>query len=108
MELRVACFPAPAYFRLCSTLQVIPLNLPSLDVDTRSAPLPAAARAYLAGLAFALAASPCSTPVLATLLAYVSATEDPVQGGGLLLAYSTGYVTPLLVAGESQYRVRPC
>ena len=69
---------------------MLPLNLPSLDVDVRSAPLPAAARAYLAGLAFALAASPCSTPVLATLLAYVSATEDPIQGGGLLLAYSTG------------------
>jgi len=41
---------------------------------------------------------PCSTPVLATLLAYVSGTRDPVQGGGLLLAYTTGYVTPLLVA----------
>ena len=70
----------------------------------RSAPLPAAARAYLAGLAFALAASPCSTPVLATLLAYVSST-DPVQGGGLLLAYSTGYVSPLLVAAT--FTVRP-
>ena len=61
-------------------------------MDVRSAPLPAAARAYLAGLAFALAASPCSTPVLATLLAYVSSTGDPIQGGGLLLAYSTGGV----------------
>lgn len=39
-----------------------------------------------------------STPVLATLLAFVSGTQDPVQGGGLLLAYTTGYVTPLLVA----------
>ena len=84
--------------------QVLPLNLPSLDLDVRSAPLPAAARAYLAGLAFALAASPCSTPVLATLLAYVSST-DPVQGGGLLLAYSTGYVSPLLVAAT--FTVRP-
>lgn len=56
------------------------------------------AQAYLAGLAFALLASPCSTPVLATLLAWVSATRDPVQGGGLLLAYTSGYVMPLLVA----------
>lgn len=40
----------------------------------------------------------CSTPVLATLLAWVSGTRDPVQGGGLLLAYTCGYVTPLLVA----------
>ena len=33
-----------------------------------------------AGLTFALAASPCSTPILATLLAYVSTTRDPVTG----------------------------
>lgn len=32
-------------------------------------------QAYLAGLAFALAASPCSTPVLATLLGYVAASK---------------------------------
>ena len=40
----------------------------------------------------------CSTPVLATLLAYVSSTNDPLQGGALLLTYTSGYVTPLLVA----------
>lgn len=40
-------------------------------------PAPAAAPA---GLTFALAASPCSTPILATLLAYVSTTRDPVTG----------------------------
>ncbi|KAL3156797.1 Cytochrome c-type biogenesis ccda-like chloroplastic protein 2 [Trebouxia sp. C0009 RCD-2024] len=55
-------------------------------------------QAFAAGLTFALAASPCSTPVLATLLAYVSTTQKPVEGAGLLLAYTTGYVTPLLVA----------
>lgn len=32
-------------------------------------------QAYLAGLTFALAASPCSTPVLATLLAYVATSK---------------------------------
>ena len=32
-------------------------------------------QAYLAGLTFALAASPCSTPVLATLLGYVASTK---------------------------------
>ena len=47
-------------------------------------------QAYAAGLTFALAASPCSTPVLATLLAYVSTTHRPVEGAGLLLAYTTG------------------
>ena len=32
-------------------------------------------QAYLAGLTFALAASPCSTPVLATLLGYVASSR---------------------------------
>ena len=53
-------------------------------------------QAYLAGLTFALVASPCSTPVLATLLAYVSSTRDPLAGGSLLLTYTTGYHTPPL------------
>ena len=47
-------------------------------------------QAYAAGLTFALAASPCSTPVLATLLAYVSTAQRPLEGGGLLLAYTSG------------------
>ena len=56
------------------------------------------AQAYLAGLTFALAASPCSTPVLATLLAYVAASQEPLLGGGLLLAYTSGCESmPLLV-----------
>jgi hypothetical protein len=56
-------------------------------------------QAYLAGLTFALAASPCSTPVLATLLAYVSTTSDPLVGGGLLLAYTSGYAPHYDVMG---------
>lgn len=79
-------------------LEVITFQLPSLDVDVRKLNLPPAAQAYLAGLTFALAASPCSTPVLATLLAYVSTSKDPVAGAGLLLAYAVGYVAPLLAA----------
>jgi cytochrome c-type biogenesis protein len=63
--------------------------------------IPPPAQAYLAGLAFALAASPCSTPVLATLLAYVSQTGDPVTGGALLLTYTSGYVAPLLAAATA-------
>jgi cytochrome c-type biogenesis protein len=56
-------------------LEVFPIRLPSLDVDVRDMQLPVASKSFLAGLAFALAASPCSTPVLATLLAFVSTSE---------------------------------
>lgn len=80
-------------------LGVLQLQLPSLDVDVGGLPgVPPPLRAYLVGLTFALAASPCSTPVLATLLAYVSAGGDPAGGAALLLVYCFGYVAPLMAA----------
>ena len=84
-------------------LEVIVVQFPSFgtDFDARKLSIPPPAQAYLAGLAFALAASPCSTPVLATLLAYVSQTGDPVTGGALLLTYTSGYVAPLLAAATA-------
>ncbi|PIM98174.1 hypothetical protein CDL12_29345 [Handroanthus impetiginosus] len=85
-------------------LEVIELQLPSFfnnfDPRAAAANFPSSVQAYLAGLTFALAASPCSTPVLATLLAYVASTKDPVIGGSLLLTYTTGYVAPLLLAAS--------
>ncbi|XP_016439166.1 cytochrome c-type biogenesis ccda-like chloroplastic protein isoform X1 [Nicotiana tabacum] len=85
-------------------LEVIELQLPSFfdNFDPRSAAasFPSSVQAYLAGLTFALAASPCSTPVLATLLGYVATSRDPIIGGSLLLTYTTGYVTPLLLAAS--------
>lgn len=79
-------------------LEVIQLRLPSLDIDVRKAGAPPLLQAYLAGLTFALAASPCSTPVLATLLAYVSTADNPAAGAALLFCYCLGYVAPLLTA----------
>eukprot|EP00208_Stichococcus_sp_RCC1054_P006257 CAMPEP_0206141680 /NCGR_PEP_ID=MMETSP1473-20131121/13785_1 /ASSEMBLY_ACC=CAM_ASM_001109 /TAXON_ID=1461547 /ORGANISM="Stichococcus sp, Strain RCC1054" /LENGTH=325 /DNA_ID=CAMNT_0053536345 /DNA_START=99 /DNA_END=1076 /DNA_ORIENTATION=+ len=79
-------------------LDVVRLRLPSLDVDVRQLGTPPLVQAYLAGLTFALAASPCSTPVLATLLAYVATADNPAVGGGLLFTYCLGYVGPLLTA----------
>ncbi|XP_042416846.1 cytochrome c-type biogenesis ccda-like chloroplastic protein 2 isoform X4 [Zingiber officinale] len=85
-------------------LEIVELQLPSFfsDFDPRSiaANFPVGVQAYLAGLTFALAASPCSTPVLATLLGYVATSKDPLLGGGLLLTYTTGYVAPLLIAAS--------
>ena len=56
-------------------------------------------QSYLVGLTFGLVASPCSTPVLATLLGWISTTQDPVLGGTLLISYTAGYVSPLILAG---------
>ncbi|OAY54963.1 cytochrome c-type biogenesis ccda-like chloroplastic protein isoform X1 [Manihot esculenta] len=85
-------------------LEIVELQLPSFfnnfDPRAAAANFPSSVQAYLAGLTFALAASPCSTPVLATLLGYVAASRDPVVGGSLLLTYTTGYVAPLLLAAS--------
>jgi cytochrome c-type biogenesis protein len=81
-------------------LEILPLRLPSLDTtDWISADLPSGVRSYLLGLTFGLVASPCSTPVLITLLTWVASKQDLVLGGVLLLAYTIGYVAPLVLAG---------
>ncbi|APB32409.1 cytochrome c biogenesis protein transmembrane region [Gloeomargarita lithophora Alchichica-D10] len=56
-------------------------------------------RAYGLGVTFGLGASPCSTPVLASLLAWVASTGNVPLGFGLLLAYTLGYTLPVWVAG---------
>lgn len=85
-------------------LEIIQLRLPSFfdNFDARDAAsqFPSSVQAYLAGLTFALAASPCSTPVLASILGYVATSRDPVIGGSLLLTYTTGYIAPLLLAAS--------
>ncbi|KAF3548382.1 hypothetical protein DY000_02001381, partial [Brassica cretica] len=88
-------------------LEVIEHQLPSFfnnfDPRAAAANFPssnARVQAYLAGQTIALAASPCSTPVLATLLGYVATSRDPVVGGSLLLTYTTGYVAPLIPAAS--------
>ena len=81
-------------------LNILPLKLPNFGgTDWIGENLPRGVRSYLLGLTFGLVASPCSTPVLATLLAWVASTQDLVLGGSLLLAYAVGYVAPLVIAG---------
>lgn len=81
-------------------LEALPFQLPSWGgMEWIAQGLPTGVKSYLIGLTFGLVASPCSTPVLATLLVWISATGDPVLGGALLLAYTAGYVAPLILAG---------
>ncbi len=81
-------------------LEALPLQLPSFGgMNWISKDLPPGWRSYLIGLTFGVVASPCSTPVLATLLAWIASTHDLVLGAGLLLAYTAGYVAPLILAG---------
>lgn len=81
-------------------LEALPLQLPSFGgMEWISKDLPEGVRSYLIGLTFGVVASPCSTPVLATLLAWVATTQDLILGGAVLLSYTAGYVAPLILAG---------
>jgi len=66
---------------------------------TKSVPVPVAPIA--AGLAFGLAASPCTTPVLAVLLGWIATSGRPLVGVVLLASFGVGQVMPLLIAGSA-------
>jgi cytochrome c-type biogenesis protein len=70
---------------------------PDPDRWRRLVPAPLAPLA--AGLAFGLAATPCTTPVLAVLLTWMAQSGRPLTGMMLLIAFGAGQVVPLLVAG---------
>ncbi|AFZ36212.1 cytochrome c biogenesis protein transmembrane region [Stanieria cyanosphaera PCC 7437] len=83
-------------------LEILPLQFPAFgnsDPNALAKNLPREVRSYSLGLTFGLVASPCSTPVLASLLAWVATTKSLIVGTSLLLAYATGYVAPLILAG---------
>jgi len=66
--------------------------------------LAALLRVCLLGGTSALVASPCATPVLASLLAYLAsaATEGETwKGASWMLTYTLGYSTPLLAVGAT-------
>ena len=81
-------------------LGLLPLRLPSgPDPERWRRRVPAALAPLAAGLAFGLAASPCTTPVLAVLLAWIAQAGAPLAGVVLLTAFAAGQVMPLLLAG---------
>jgi cytochrome c-type biogenesis protein len=72
---------------------------PDPELWRRRVPAPLAPLA--AGLAFGLAATPCTTPVLAVLLAWMAQNGRPLVGMLLLTAFGAGQVVPLLLAGTA-------
>lgn len=80
-------------------LDLVSLRLPSFDAALQLERFPPSLQAFLLGATSALIASPCSTPVLASILGFVAASGEPYLGAGLLFSYSLGYSTPLLLAG---------
>jgi len=54
---------------------------------------------FVMGLTSGTVASPCTAPVLGTLLAYVAAKKAVVAGGLLMFTFSLGLSTTLLAIG---------
>lgn len=63
--------------------------------------VPAPLAPLAAGAAFGLAASPCTTPVLAVLLAWIAQQGQPLVGMLLLTCFGAGQVIPLMLAGTA-------
>ena len=80
-------------------LEVLPMRLPNWGNIEISSKLPTSLRSYTIGMTFGLAASPCSTPVLVTLLTWVAGSGNITLGAGMLLAYAIGSIVPLAIAG---------
>ena len=98
-----------AYFTIACGLVVVVLGLfyagalriPALERDARIA-LPqgfdarSLAGAFVLGLVFSFAWTPCVGPVLASVLALSSQTGGALAGGVLLLAYAAGLGVPFI------------
>lgn len=57
--------------------------------------------AFLLGLLTGTVSSPCATPVLAVILAYVSTQGNIPYGGALLFTYAVGHCALIFIAGLS-------
>lgn len=57
--------------------------------------------AFLLGLLTGTVSSPCATPVLAVILAYVSTQANVLYGGTLLFVYALGHCALIFLAGLS-------
>ena len=81
-------------------LGIIKFSLPTgPDPEIWKQKVPPALAPLSAGLAFGLASSPCTTPVLAVLLAWIARQGNPLNGTIFLASFAIGQVMPLLIAG---------
>ena len=81
-------------------LGLLKFSLPSgPDPEIWTSKVPPSFAPVSAGLAFGLASSPCTTPVLAVLLAWVAKEGNPLSGTIFLASFAVGQIVPLFIAG---------
>ncbi len=83
-------------------LGILKISLPNEpNIDSWKGNLPGPLAPLAAGMTFGLAASPCTTPVLAVLLAWIAENGNPASGIVLLTCFGSGQIIPLLLAGTT-------
>ena len=89
-----------AIFMGLNLLGIVKIQLPnSPNLQFVESKLPSFLAPLVTGAAFGLASSPCITPVLATLLAWVSQANNPLISIIFLFFFGLGQVIPLLIVG---------
>jgi len=63
--------------------------------------IPSSLGPFAIGTTFGLASSPCITPVLATLLAWVTQAKNPAISIIFLFFFGLGQVSPIIIAGAT-------
>lgn len=81
-----------------SMLGILPLPLPTVAFRTEKKGL---LGAFIMGLFFGIASSPCTTPVLAFVLALVASKRNLLYGASLLLTYSLAHTVIIFLLGAS-------
>ena len=83
-------------------LGILQIRIPSSpNPTTWIEKLPGPIGPIAAGVTFGMAASPCTTPVIAVLLAWIAKNGNPLTGIVLLACFGSGQVIPLLIAGTT-------
>jgi len=77
------------------------ISIPLPFQKTRAVKTKGLLGAFMLGLLTGTVSSPCATPVLAVILAYVSTQGDMVYGGSLLFVYALGHCALIFIAGLS-------
>ena len=91
-----------AVFMGLNLLGIIKFSLPlGPDPESWRRRVPSPLAPVATGLAFGLAASPCTTPVLAVLLGWIASSGRPLLGVIFLTCFGFGQVLPLLIVGNT-------
>lgn len=77
------------------------ISIPLPFQKTRTVKTKGLIGALLLGMLTGTVSSPCATPVLAVILAYVSTQGDMAYGGSLLFVYALGHCALIFIAGLS-------